>query len=141
MNVAVTTDEATIQWVTAAPANSQIKYGVNGNYGRRKAFTAEGAGDAGVLNHKLLRARSRVRASAPDPSPRLPHNAKTGRCGAPNTRRFRDYAFFWMERCAGSFDCVRLAPHFAQDDKSKMRRSVRGIAREKQVLRFAQDDN
>jgi hypothetical protein len=25
-------------------------------------------------------------------SPRLPHNAKVARCGAPNTRRFRDDA-------------------------------------------------
>jgi len=30
---------------------------------------------------------------------------------------------------AGSFDCVRLATHFGQDDSQK------------QVLRFAQDDN
>ena len=35
VDVSVTTNEATIQWVTAVPANSQIKYGANGNYGRR----------------------------------------------------------------------------------------------------------
>ena len=44
-------------------------------------------------------------------------------------------------KCTGSFDCVRLAPHFAQDDKFGMRRRVRGITREKQVLCFAQDGN
>jgi hypothetical protein len=35
VDVATTMNEATIQWVTAVPANSQIKYGTNGNYGRR----------------------------------------------------------------------------------------------------------
>ena len=35
VDVAVTTNAATIQWITAVPANSQIKYGANANYGRR----------------------------------------------------------------------------------------------------------
>jgi len=40
VDVSTTTNKATIRWTTAVPANSQIKYGINGNYGKRNGLDA-----------------------------------------------------------------------------------------------------